>query len=217
MALAEKFTATRPFVFASSTTVFAPPSSATAILDVNYPVEGGSQYTKDKIECEGLLRQSKLDWSILRLSVIMNPTFRPNKASIKYGLLIALDTPVEPIHVQDAATAFFHAATSPHVSHKTFIISGGERVRMMYKDYILGSLQSAVKNLTENDVPWELFTGKKKNYLHWYDTKESQLLLDFQHKTFEDFCQDAQRKMRWWEKLGALLLGKKLAKIYFKG
>ena len=214
--LAEKFTLTQPFLFASSTTVFAPPTSDTAIISVNNPIEGASQYTKDKIECENLLRQSKLEWSILRLSVVMNPTFRPTRASVHYGLLIAVDTPVEPIHVQDVATAFFHAAMSPHAAHKIFIIAGGEKVRMFYKDYIVNTLKVAIPTVTEKDVPWELFTGQKKNYLHWYDTKESQLLLDFQHKTFDDYSHDAKKALRWYEKLAIFLLGRKLARLYFR-
>lgn len=215
IALAENFTPAIPFVFASSTTVFAKPRDLTSPIDINHPVEGASQYTKDKIACEILLQHSKLDWRILRLSVVMNPTYRPNKASIKYGLLISLDTLVEPIHVKDAAIAFFHAVRSPNASHKIFIIAGGEKNRMTYQDYIFGILKCTFKDLKLEDISWHLFLGQKKNYLHWYDTRESQMILNFQQRTFKEYCVEVRNELRWWEKLAVFLLGKQIVKRYF--
>lgn len=215
ISLTEKYCPRIPFVFCSSTTVFSPPDTPTQIIDTTHPIKGNSQYTKDKIECENLLKQSSLAWKILRLSVIMNPTFRPKKESIEYGLAISLDTLVEPVHVCDVATAILHAATSLDNSHKIFIIAGGGKNRMTYQDYIFGMLRAMIKDLTLNDVPWNLFTGQKKNYLHWYDTQESETLLKFQQKTFFDYCTDIQNEFYWWEKVAAFLLGKKLINKYF--
>jgi UDP-glucose 4-epimerase len=215
ISLTEKYTPSATFVFTSTVTVFCPPNKMSDIIDVNHPIEGSSQYTQDKIDCENLLQKSQLDWKILRLSVIMNPIFRAKAEAAKYGLLIDLNCLVEPVHSADVATAVLHASTFPNTSRKIFIISGGEKNRMTYREYIYGILKATMPNVKPEDVPWHNFTGQKKNYLHWYDTKESQALLQFQQRSFEDYSIDANKQLNWFEKLAASLLSKQIISRFF--
>ena len=77
-------------------------------------------------------------------------------------------------------------------------------------------LNGSIGGLEQDDVPWDSFKGKQY-CLSWYDTTESQSILKFQSRTIDDYALDARNAMLWWEKLGIMIVGKKVAlKKYFK-
>ncbi|MFZ2316028.1 MAG: NAD(P)-dependent oxidoreductase [Gammaproteobacteria bacterium] len=197
--LTELYAPTIPFVFSSSTTVFGDASPNEIYLTPAHPVKATSNYTANKIECELLLKESSLDWRILRYSVIMNPTFVPNKELIKFGFQIALNTRVEPVHVKDLAVATYHALVKKEASHKIFIIAGGKTNQITYKEYITKVLTGSLGKLNSEDVPWERFI-EKPYYLNWYDTTESQEILQFQTRTVDDLVIDMQALIPGWKK-----------------
>lgn len=197
--LTEQYAPNIPFVFSSSTTVFGNASPNDIYLTPDHPTKATSNYTANKIECELLLKESSLDWRILRYSVIMNPTFVPNKELIKFGFQIALNTHVEPVHVKDLAVATYHALVKKEASHKIFLIAGGEKNRITYKEYITKVLMGSLGALQPEDVPWERFI-EKPYYLSWYDTTESQEILQFQTRSVDDLVLDMQALIPRWKK-----------------
>jgi len=202
-----------PFIFSSSTTVFGPQKEA--LIDVTCPAKATSQYTADKLFCEEMLRISDLNWRILRFSAVMNANFRPEKETIKYGLNIDLKTRIEPVHVKDVTTAVYHALTRKAAEHKILIIAGGEKNQTYYQEYILKMLSGFLGDLELDEIPWDKF-GHKEYYLHWYNTEESERILNFQTHTLYDYVQELREKIRWQEKILISLVGKKIAlKKYF--
>ncbi len=197
--LTEQYAPTIPFVFSSSTTVFGDASPNEIYLTPAHPIKATSQYTSNKIECESLLKASKLDWRILRYSVIMNPTFVPNKDLVKFGFQIALNTRVEPVHVKDLAVATYHALIKKDASHKIFIIAGGKNNQITYKEYITKLLMGNLGKLQAEDIPWEKFI-EKPYYLNWYDTTETENILQFQTRTVDDLVLDTQALIPNWKK-----------------
>lgn len=211
--LTEQYAPTIPFVFSSSTTVFGDASPNEIYLTPEHPVKATSQYTSNKIECEALLQASSLDWRILRYSVIMNPTFVPNKDLVKFGFQIALNTRVEPVHVKDLATATYHALIKKEASHKIFIIAGGKCNQITYKEYITKVLIGSLGTLQPEDVPWDKFI-EKPYYLNWYDTTETQDILQFQTRTVDDLVLDMQALVPRWKKFVIARLQKLILKHF---
>lgn len=203
------------FIFASSTTAFGKQASDRQLIGVDCQANPTSQYTLHKIECENLVQNSGLPWRILRFSAIMNPTFRPSPELLEFGLHIDLATRIEPIHILDLTQAVYSALTKPETVHQIFIIAGGPKNQTVYKDYIFRLLRASIGNVTDQDIPWNRFISKPY-YLYWYDTEESQRLLQFQSRTIDDFVSDTQKLMPWWEKILLRVFKKYALKFYFE-
>ncbi len=198
--LMKKHVPTAPLVFGSSVAVFGPVKPTDPPLNVNMPTRPMNVYSSQKIECENLVKSSGLDWRILRFSAIMNPAFRPGGVQMKYALRVPPTTRFEPVHVLDLATAVYNALVKKEASRKIFLIAGGPKNRMIYKEYLERSLRAHFGKLNSKDIPWENFTDKLY-YLHWYDTKESQEILQFQQRTFDDYINDIKAMLPWWQKI----------------
>lgn len=212
IAAAEKYAQKAVFVFSSSTTVFGP-AAREVLINEDYPVTPTSHYTQHKIECERLLQQSLLDWRILRFSMVLNPTFSPSRELLHFSFKIDLNTPVEPVHVKDVALAVLHALKRNEASRKIFIIAGGEKNRMFYKDIILKILSGIISNVKSSDIPWDKYKSKPY-YLHWYDTTKSQQILTYQNRTVDDYISDVRKSMPWWKRFLIPLFKKYVLRFY---
>lgn len=203
------------FLFGSSVATFGTVNSSNPPLSLsNTQPTPTNNYTSHKITCEDLVKQSALNWRILRFSVVMNPTFRPSKESLKYSRRVPLETKVEPVHVKDLAIAVCNALNNPTASRRTFIIAGGEKNRTTYRDYIFRSMNAYLGNIKEDQIPWQKFS-EDPYYLHWYDTTESEKLLKFQKRTIEDYLKDMRESIPFWQRIMLPISKKTALKILF--
>jgi nucleoside-diphosphate-sugar epimerase len=211
----EQYAKEASFLFGSSVATFGTvnPSVPPLSLNKNQPIPTNN-YTAHKIICEVMAKQSDLNWRILRFSVVMNPTFRPSKESLKYSRRVPLETKVEPVHVKDLAVAVCNALNNPNASKRTFIISGGEKNRTTYRDYVFRSMNAYLGNIEEDQIPWEKFS-EDPYYLHWYDTTESEKLLKFQKRTIEDYLKDMKESIPFWQRIMLPISRKTALKILF--
>ncbi|MHA2296996.1 MAG: NAD-dependent epimerase/dehydratase family protein [Candidatus Hodarchaeales archaeon] len=199
--LAEQHSCGAPFVFGSSVATFGKINHLESPISVNSnPSIPTNNYTTHKITCEKMIKESSLDWRILRFSVVMNPTFRPSRESLDYSRKVPLVTKVEPVHVKDLAIAVHNALIRSDASKGTFIIAGGKMNRITYREYIHRSLNAMIGNIKEEQIPWDKFT-EEPYYLHWYDTTESQEILTFQSRTIDNYLQDMKESLPLWQKL----------------
>ncbi len=191
--LVEKYLPTRPFIFASSLAVYGPIDPNDPPLTINRPLKPYNHYNTHKIECEEIITKSQINWRILRLSAVLNKELKPDRELLKYSLSIPLNTKVQPVHVNDVATAMLHAFEREQASRKIFLIAGPEHSRLIYKEYIFQQLAAVFPKLSEEEIPWEKY-GKKPYYLHWCETKESQDILQYQEHDFEDFIKEIEEQ-----------------------
>lgn len=212
--LTVKYAPSAPFVFASSATVFGPPVNEEIYFDETHATQATSNYTQHKLECEQILKDSPLAWRILRFSAVMNPIYEPDRESMDFGKEIGLKVHLEPVHVEDVATALYHALTRDKAARKIFIISGGKKNQMTYKEYIFRSLSAIAEDMKESDIPWEKF-AENNQFLQWYDTTESQAILTYQSRSMDDYIRDMRAAMPWWKKLAVKILGKKVILDHF--
>ena len=174
-----------PFVFTSSVAVFGPTTAATEPISVekNAP-DPKDVYGETKLKAETLIRESGIDCVILRLSAAMYTVFELSDVRRLYD--IPLNNRLELCHPEEVSLAIVNAIVNFEAAKgNTLIISGGPKGRMLYKDMI-GSILGVLRLPLP---PARKFT-QQPYYLDWYDTSKSQLLLQYQHKTFGDYLGD---------------------------
>jgi len=179
-----------PFVFTSSVAAFGPTPDATAPLspDENDPRPRGA-YGETKLQAENLIRESGIDYAILRLTATMYFVF--GISDLKRMFTVPLDNRIEYCHPDDTATAILSAVKNfDVVKGNTLVISGGSKQRMLYKDMIRAML--GVMGLPV--PPARKFT-KQPYYLDWYDTSKSERLLQFQRNSFSDYLKDYSKRL----------------------
>ena len=109
------------FIFASSTSVFGHTQHLDPPRTPSDPVQPTSTYTHHKVECEELVKQSGLDWSILRIA------FAPQAAGSFDPVLfqLELDSRLEFVHPRDVGLAMTNAVGSTEIWGKTPLVGGG--------------------------------------------------------------------------------------------
>jgi nucleoside-diphosphate-sugar epimerase len=174
-----------PLIYTSSVAVFGPTPDAVEPLsnDRNLPNPTGT-YAETKFQAENIIKQSGLDFLILRLTAVPYLTIRLK--DLKQMFDIPLNNRVEFCHPENAALAIGNAIRDfTRLNGKTLIISGGGSQRMLYKDMVGGILGAIGLPL-----PPEKKFAKEPYCLDWYDTSESESLLRFQNHTFADYLND---------------------------
>ncbi|MFQ5832716.1 MAG: NAD-dependent epimerase/dehydratase family protein [Candidatus Thorarchaeota archaeon] len=178
-------------------------------------------YTETKIECEYLIRKSNHPWTILRFGVV--PPLSMNwfeAAKDPFIFSIPLDQRMEFVHTRDIGLAL-SASVAAETVGKILLLGGGERCRMTYREFISRTLEAVGMDM----LPDSAFLVPKcdEDYFHtdWMDTKESQSLLQFQKRTFDDYTEELREAVgfrRHFVRLFCALARRKLlsASPYYK-
>jgi nucleoside-diphosphate-sugar epimerase len=146
------------------------------------PVEATDNYSKHKLECEQMVRESGLDWAIFRMGML--PTIVPDIGF--WIFFIPLDTQMQFLHPKDAGLALANAVSSKEIWGKTLLIgSGGQDSRICYRDFV----KKYTRAVGIGMLPEKAFSTKPY-YTVWMDTTESQTLLDYQRYSFSDFTRE---------------------------
>lgn len=172
-------------IYTSSAAAFGPTPEATGLLcpDKTECKPRGA-YGESKHRAETVIRQSGIDHLILRLTATMYLNFE--FSDFKRMFSIPLTNRIEYCHPHDTAQAILNAINRfDEIKGQTLMISGGSSQRMLYREMVSRMLKVYGLPLPRaskfTSIPY---------YLDWYDTTKSQLLLNFQKRTFEDFLDD---------------------------
>ncbi len=203
-----------PIVFSSSATVVNENPRDNELVIGTGPPSAFNVYTLHKVACEKMLVESELDWRILRLSAVMSLPLKFDLDLLSYSMRIPPYTKIEPVHVKDLAIAVYNATRTRKASRKVFVIAGGARNRMIYKDYWLKMLNAHVGKIDEQKIPWHLF-AKESYPLYWYDTRESQEILKYQNRSPDEYFRELNYSRPWWIKLPPNFLKKLFMKRLF--
>ncbi|HEX9019384.1 MAG TPA: NAD(P)-dependent oxidoreductase [Anaerolineaceae bacterium] len=179
-------------IFASSLHVFGktqhlPPPRTTA--DLPHPTDNYSQH---KYEVEQMVRESGLEWSILRLGAAL-----PIQLIFDRGMFqVPLDNRIEFVHTRDAGMAFANAVDTPPIIGQTLLIGGGPGCQLYYREMMARVLEA----MGIGQLPDWAFSHEEYP-TDWLDTTQSQAMLHFQVRTFEDYINDLRRALgglRFW-------------------
>jgi UDP-glucose 4-epimerase len=171
-----------PIIYTSSVAVFGPTPDASEPLsfDKNQPHPVDS-YGETKLQAENVIKQSGLDFVILRLTATPYLTF--NAKDLKQMYDIPLHNRVEFCHPDNIALAIGNSVENfAEIDGRILIISGGSGQRMLYKDMIGGIL-----SILGLPLPPEEKFAKEPYPLDWYDTSESENLLNYQCHNYTDY------------------------------
>jgi len=176
-------------VYTSSVSVTGPRGAAdeppvTAAL----PTRATDAYTAHKIETEAMVRDSGLDWTILRVGAVL-----PRELPKRFHPM-AFDIPeqqrIEVVDVRDVGLALARAVACDDALGRILLIGGGERCRLRSRE--LRMRVGALVGLP--DLPESAF-ARHPYYTDWMDTDEAQRLLRFQRYDLDDYLTEMRSQV----------------------
>lgn len=180
------------FIFTSSVSVYGPRMSDPPPRTTDDPVNPTDHYSSHKVECEGMLRECGLPWTVLRVAAVSVSGTRGGMDPILFE--IPLDQRIEFVHSRDVALACVNSL-SEDVVHRVLHIGGGNGSQMLQRNFLrrileatgLGMLPESAFLVPEKDSDWF--------YTDYMDTEEAQGLLHYQVYTFDDYIEELSRKL----------------------
>ncbi|MBH0776972.1 NAD-dependent epimerase/dehydratase family protein [Nocardia bovistercoris] len=175
------------FVFASSAAVYGSrnPYRHPDRITARTPVHPVDQYGEDKVRAEAVITESLLPHVILRLGGVISPDGAGRIDTDALLLMRAMprDNRMHAVDARDAALAFANAVDrAESAAGKVLLIGGNETYVLLQRDLEddmmaaagIGRLgpRTGLPGDPDDELGWS-FTG-------WFDTTESQALLDFQ-------------------------------------
>ena len=162
------------------------------IIRLSDPIDEDTKdvYTSSKIKAESLIKESKLEYSIFRVSYVVATDVIKLRPVMFF---MALDTSVEVIHAKDVGLALVNAIDSNEIWNKTFNLSGGKQCQILFRDNINDVLE--IMGFGRGFLPDEAFS-KYHNHCGFFDDQETSYLesiLMFQNFTLEDFYAEVKK------------------------
>jgi len=162
------------------------------IIKLSDPIDDNTKdiYTSTKIKTERLIKESKLDYSIFRVSYVVATNIIKLRPVMFF---IALDSSVEAIHAKDVGLALVNAIDSNEIWNKTFNLGGGKQCQILYKDNINDMFE--IMGFGRGFIPDEAFS-KHHSHCGFFDDRETnyiQNILKFQNFTLEDFYAEVKK------------------------
>ena len=170
-----ELTSSAPLVFSSSVCVYGLTQAEKAPITTSHPLVPSDNYSKSKIMAEEVVRSSGIKSTILRVSAVYaaEPFEFPSPVQFK------ADQRVEFIDRDDVVTAIV-AAVESNVHGSILNIAGGESWRMIGEHFVAGIFDAF-------GFGGEVNYPSDYGYFDWYDTDDSQRLLNYQRTSFTQF------------------------------
>ena len=173
-------------IFASSLHVYGITRDEPAPRRVTDPTRPMDNYALHKVECEALVRESGLQWSVFRLAAALPFSLKLDGAMFE----IALNNRMEYVHHRDVGAALAKAVSCPAIWGKVLHIGGGPCCQYTYRQ-IVHKIMAAVG---VGMLPESAFSLKPFS-TDWIETAESQRLLDYQHRTLDDYVRELRARL----------------------
>lgn len=141
------------------------------------------EYARTKIEAEKSVINSRLNWSIFRLTAIMgSDNHKPSEIMFH----MPLDSCLEIATPGDTGRAFINAINHLNtLNGKIFNLSGGANCRISYRDFLSRSFE--IFGLGELDFKPGSFAEKNFHCGYYDDGDVLNEILDFRRDTIEDY------------------------------
>jgi len=167
-------------IFSSSVSVFGDTSEIEEPIQADHPANPNDWYAESKVEAERILAVSGIPYTNLRISGVVIPAF--------------LDPPepwpfmrhqrIELVTLMDLVRAMVSLVEKDIVLNKTFIIAGGSSWQVTGERYV--EKWSRIMDIPPEDMDFM----EKPGWLNWYDTGESQTLLNYQKTPLDSFYEE---------------------------
>jgi UDP-glucose 4-epimerase len=168
-------------VFSSSLHVYGQTQDQPPPRTVSDPVHPIEHYACHKVECEQMVRDSGLKWSILRFAAVL-----PLAIKLDPGMFdVPLENRIEYVHTRDVGVAIANAIESEEVWGRTWLIGGGPRTQFIWRDMVSRILEAIGVGMLPDDC-----FSENQFCTDWLDTTESQRVLRFQSRDLDDYIKD---------------------------
>ncbi|MFW9804496.1 MAG: NAD-dependent epimerase/dehydratase family protein [Candidatus Thorarchaeota archaeon] len=196
-------------IIASSVSIFGPTMHLQPPRRASDPVNPTDIYTQTKMKCETMIRESTIPWTILRLAAV--PPLDVN-SDIAVMFEIPFDQRIEFVHTRDVGVAFANSVTA-ETQGKTLLIGGGKDSQMLQVDFIRRILEASGLDLPPEEAFRAPSRPEEYFYTDWLDTEESQRLLQYQIRTFDEYLEEIKRSLGIKRVLAKLFRGLAMRKI----
>ncbi|MEY4727626.1 MAG: hypothetical protein RLZZ390_150 [Bacteroidota bacterium] len=196
------------FIYASSISVYGDRLNEPWIKVTDPLVPSiGDEYAKTKIEAEKVIRSSRLDWSIFRLTAVMG---KHKLSELLFHM--PLSTPLEIATPHDTAKAFINAIEKrSSLSRKIFNLGGGDAYRIIYKDFLALSFKAI--GLGGLNFPDNSFAEKNFHCGYYHDSNDLQDILAFQNGTLDDYFQSLHKSTNTFKWLSTRLFSRVIKRV----
>jgi len=169
-------------IFSSSVSVYGNTAHEKLPIKVDHAPTPSDFYSESKIIAEKAIAMSNVPYSILRITGISAAELFefPNPLQFRN------DQRIEFIDRNDAALAIVSSLEKETAKNKILNIAGGDTWRMIGEEYI-----ERVSKAIEFDV--KIHYPEEYGWFDWYDTTESQKLLDYQRTSFSIFLEKLRK------------------------
>ena len=174
---------TKRLVFASSVSVYGDTSQEKGLIGPEHPVNPNDWYAESKVEAEKIILESGLPQMNLRISGIVIPAFLDPPEPWPF----TRDQRIELLSLGDLVEAMVTLVGVESISHNTLLIAGGQNWQVSGEDYVRRWGETM-------DIPMEdMEFQDRPGWLNWYDTSESQKLLNYQKTSLDDFFKELEK------------------------
>ncbi len=173
-------------IFASSLHVYGQTHDQPPPRTVSDPVQPIEHYACHKVECEQMVRDSGLEWAILRFAAVL-----PLAIKLDPGMFdVPLDNRMEFVHTRDVGLAIANAVKSEEVWGRLWLIGAGPRGQFIWRDMVSRILEAiGVGMLADECFATTPFCTD------WLETSESERVLRFQTRDLNDYIADMTRML----------------------
>lgn len=168
-------------LFVSSYTVYGHRNSGQP-LSIHDDLAPFNNYTNHKTAVEKMVRESGLNWSVMRFGVILDTNGLLRRANSGPVFDIPADGRQELIDVNDAALAIVRLMQDRPAWGRTYLIGGGKSCQLQYADMVNGLFDS----IGIPPLPIQAFSPIALQGGCWMDTSESQARFEYQRTSFDE-------------------------------
>jgi len=175
----------------SAISVIGDTQAQEAPIIIDAPYNKLDIYSETKITCEQMLDISKVDWCILRPTLVLKRNYYEAIDMINTLVNFPLNNRIETIVDVDLATAILNVAeimkTNSKLIHKKLFIGGGEKNGHWH---IHKELVKDICNSVRINMPEKKSFNTNKQYCDWVDSSEAQKLLNYQNMSFKQYIEE---------------------------
>ena len=165
-------------VFTSSISTYGDTSGEEPPVTIEHQQGAIDVYADSKIAGEEIVISSGVNYVILRIASIAVPAFLEPPEPWPF----TSEQRVVMINRDDVADALRNAVDSGEAVGKVFNIAGGSSWRLTGKDYVEDFF-----NVMGAPVDMAVYR-EDPGWNDWYDTEESQRILRYQNRSYDDYC-----------------------------
>jgi nucleoside-diphosphate-sugar epimerase len=162
------------------------------------------EYARTKIEAENIVINSKLKWSIFRLTAIMGLN---NHKATELMFHMPLESRMEIATPGDTGRAFINAIYHlDTLNRNIYNLSGGEKCRIAYKDFLSRSFE--ISGLGKLDFKEYAFAGRNFHCGYYEDGDILNDLLDFRRESIDDYFVNLEKNVPLIRKIPTIIFRK---------